>query len=257
MYPVEVKNLSHAYDTTPILKGINLKIEKGSFSGIVGPNGSGKTTLVKNIMRSISPHKKTVFLSGMDVRSMTQKDLAKVLGAVPQSNVIEYDFTAEEIVLMGRAPHIGRFQRESNRDYAIAEEAMKKTDTWQYKDRSVKELSGGERQRVIIARALAQQPDILILDEPVTHLDIRHQIALMELTRTLCKDKGITVVAILHDLNFAMTYCDHVILVHKGEIVESGKPDRILTEENIRGVYGIDVCIVDHPKTGAPYILTI
>lgn len=256
MYPVEVKKLSHSYDATPILKGVSLQVRNGDFAGIVGPNGSGKTTLAKNIMRLLSPEKGTVFISGEDVKALTQKELAKVLGSVPQTNVIDYDFTAQEIVLMGRAPHIGRFQRESLRDFSIVEEAMKKTDTWHLKDRSVKELSGGERQRVIIARALAQEPEILVLDEPVTHLDIKHQIGLMELTKKLCDEKGITVIAILHDLNFAMSYCDHVMLVHNGHIVNSGKPDVILTEESIKKVYGIEVCIVNHPKTGQPYILT-
>lgn len=256
MYPVEVKKLSHSYDTSLILKDVSLKVNKGDFAGIVGPNGSGKTTLVKNIMRSLTPDRDTVFVSGEDVRSLSTKNLAKVLGAVPQTNVIEYDFTAHEIVLMGRAPHIGRFQRESEYDFDIVESAMKKTDTWHFKDRSVKELSGGERQRVIIARALAQEPEVLVLDEPVTHLDIKHQIGLMELTKNLCQEKGITVIAILHDLNFAMSYCDHVMLVHQGSIVESGSPRHILTEENIKSVYDIDVCIVDHPKTGQPYIVT-
>lgn len=256
MYPVEVKNLRHSYEATEVLKGVSLQVNKGDFAGIVGPNGSGKTTLVKNIMRSLSPSKDTVFISGEDVRSLSHKSLAKSLGAVPQTNVIDYDFSARDIVLMGRAPHIGRFQRESEKDYQIVEESMKKTDTWHLKDRSIRELSGGERQRVIIARALAQEPGVLILDEPVTHLDIKHQISLMELTKSLCREKGITVIAILHDLNFAMTYCDHVMLVHKGEIVENGNPHQILTEESIRAVYGIDVCIVDHPRTGMPYILT-
>lgn len=257
MYPVRVEKLSHSYDDTPILKDVSLKVEKGDFAGIVGPNGSGKTTLIKNIMRSLSPEKDKVFVSGSDVREISHKHLAKILGTVPQTNVIEYDFTAREVVLMGRAPHIGRFQRESSRDYDIVEEAMKRTDTWHFRDRSVKELSGGERQRVIIARALAQEPEVLVLDEPVTHLDIKHQIALMELTRNLCREKGITVVAILHDLNFAMSYCDHVMLVHEGKIISSGKPEAILTEESIKSVYGVDVCIVDHPKTGTPYIMTI
>lgn len=256
MYPVEVKKLSHSYDTTLILKDVSLKVNKGDFAGIVGPNGSGKTTLVKNIMRTLTPDKDTVFLSGEDVRSLSTKNLAKVLGAVPQTNVIEYDFSAHDIVLMGRAPHIGRFKRESENDYKIVEAAMRKTDTWHFKDRSVKELSGGERQRVIIARALAQEPDVLVLDEPVTHLDIKHQIGLMELTKDLCQEKGITVIAILHDLNFAISYCDHVMLVHDGEVIKSGKPINILTEENIKSVYDIDVCIVAHPKTGKPYIVT-
>ncbi len=257
MYQIEVNNLSYSYGREPILKGVELRIAKGTFAGIVGPNGSGKTTLAKNIMRALSPEKKTVYISGEDVRDMTHKALAVKLAAVPQSTVIEYDFTVEDIVLMGRAPHIGRFQRETKRDFDIVEEAMQKTDIWHLRKRSVREISGGERQRVIIARALAQEPSVLVLDEPVSHLDIKHQIGLMELTKKLCREKNITVLAILHDLNFAMAYCDQVMLVHQGQIKDDGRPETVLTRARIKEVYDIDVCIIEHPKTGQPYIMTV
>lgn len=257
MVQIDVKNLSFSYDTAPILKNVELRIKEGTFAGIVGPNGSGKTTLAKNIMRALVPERKTVFLSGEDIRDLTHKKLARKLAAVPQSTVIEYDFTVEDIVLMGRAPHIGRFERESKRDFDSVEEAMKRTDIWHLRKRSVREISGGERQRVIIARALAQEPSVLVLDEPVSHLDIKHQIGLMELTKKLCREKNITVLAILHDLNFAMAYCDQVMLVHQGSIKVDGKPEAVLTQARIKEVYDIDVYIIDHPKTGLPYIMTV
>ncbi len=257
MFEIEVRNLSCGYDKKQVLKDVGLRIEKGVFVGIVGPNGSGKTTLAKNIMRSLTPDKKTVFLSGEDILALSHKVLAKKLGTVPQSSVIDYDFSVHDIVLMGRAPHIGRFQRESKRDFDIVEAAMRKADIWHLRGRSIREISGGERQRAIIARALAQEPSILVLDEPVTHLDIKHQIRLMALTKDLCRDGDMTVIVILHDLNFAMTYCDQVLLVHQGRITDDGKPEAVLTESRIEEVYGIETCIVRHPKTGKPYIMTI
>lgn len=252
---VEVKNLSHAYDVKPVLKDVSIEIEEGSFTGVVGPNGSGKTTLVKHITRTLDPDRRTVYISGSDVRDMDYKTLARKVATVRQTNVIEYDFSVEDVVMMGRSPHLRRFQKESASDRKICEDAMVKTDVWHLRERSVKDLSGGERQRVVIARALAQEPDVLVLDEPVTHLDIRHQIGLMELVKALSTDRKMTVVAVLHDLNFALSYCDKLYLVDHGDIRRGGQPDTVLTEESIKAVYGIDVCIVPHPRTGRPYIV--
>lgn len=255
MSQLYVEKMDFSYDQKQILHDISLKIKPGEFTGIIGPNGSGKTTFAKLVSRLLKAEDKTVYVNQYDINDFKISNLAKVMAVVPQATSINYDLTVYEVVLMGRTPHLKRFQKETSRDLELVEQVMKKTDTWQFKDRLIHQLSGGERQRVIIARALAQEPEILILDEPVTYLDIHHQLQIMNLIKTLSADKHMTIIMILHDLNYALKYCDHVVLLAEGQVFKYGTPQEVVTKEHIKSVYHIDVTIMDHPVTSFPMVV--
>ena len=254
-YPIYVEGLHFAYNKTPVLKGVDMRISKGSFTTIVGPNGSGKSTFVKNLTRMVHSDKGVVTVKGRDLASYSHKELSKVMASVPQVTSTEFDFSAQEVVMMGRYPHLRRFQPETEQDYRIVEEAMKATGVWKMRDFPINSLSGGERQRVIIARAIAQEPEILVLDEPIAHLDLHHQIELMRLTRRLTKERGITVVAILHDLNFAIEFSDYVFMMKEGRIYKEGPPSSVIQEDFIKDVYEVDVTLIVNPVTGNPHVI--
>jgi iron complex transport system ATP-binding protein len=246
-----------SYGSINVLKNINFEVKNGEFLGILGPNGSGKTTLLRSISRVLKPKKGSILIDEKDVYSLKTMDLAKQMAVVPQTTPISFDYTVLEVVLMGRNPHMGRFQMEDKNDLLIAKNAMKLTRTWDFADRSVTELSGGERQRVIIARALTQEPQILLLDEPTTHLDICNQLEIMDLIKQLCKTKKLLIVAVFHDFNLAARYCDSIILLKDGKIVAVGKSDETLTTENVKEVFSVDTIVKKHPITGCLHVMPI
>ncbi|RMD01876.1 heme ABC transporter ATP-binding protein [Clostridium autoethanogenum] len=252
---IEVKNLNYSFDEVNILHDINIDFKKNKFYSIIGPNGSGKTTLLKNIAKTLKPYKSTVFIKDKDILDLKSKALARKLAVVPQNSDLNMDFSVQDIVLMGRAPYFSKLQSESENDYVIAKHAMEMTNTWKFHDKYINQLSGGEKQRVLIARALTQDTDIILLDEPISNLDIYHQIEILDNVKSL--SKKITVIMVLHDLNFAAQYSDHVILVNSGRVVVQGAPQEVLTEKNIKKVYKINVCIIKNPVTGKPYIIPI
>lgn len=252
---IRLNNLRWKYGEREILKGICTTLKERSFTAIIGPNGSGKTTLLRNILKTLEPEVNSVFIADTDVMDLARRDLARILGYVPQGAKIDFNFSVFDIVLMGRTPHLKRFQNEDERDMAIARHAMEITEVWYLRDQQINEVSGGEAQRVVIARALAQEPKVLILDEPTAHLDLHHQIDIMNMVANQCKDKDITAVTVLHDLNLAFEYSDHVVLLNDGSIFMEGEPEEVLTAENIRKVYGIDISITHNPATGKPHII--
>lgn len=256
-YPIEIKNLNCSLGNEKILHNIDLKVEKNKFYSIIGPNGSGKTTLLKNISKTLEPLKNSVFIDSTDIKAFKNKDLARKISCVPQNTEINFDFSVMDIVLMGRTPYIKNFQSESKSDIEIAENAMNLTNTLHLKDKNINDLSGGERQLVIIARAIAQETDILLLDEPISNLDIHHQIKILDTIKTLNIKKHITVITVLHDLNIAAQYSDYLMLIKKGELQSSGIAEDVLTQENIKKVYNMDTCIIKNPVTGKPLIIPI
>ena len=251
---LEIRDVSFSYESTPILKDVTFSVGQGEFLGVMGPNGSGKTTLLRCMCKVLEPRVGTILIDGRDLRKFARSEVAKTVGVVPQSPMVDAAFTVFEIVLMGCTSHIGRFGAESVKDLEAAEEAMKMTDTLHLADRTFDELSGGERQRVIIARALAQEPRVLLLDEPTVHLDIKYQLELLELIERLNKQTGIVIVAVFHDLNLASQHCDSIILLHNGRIEAIGPPEQVLTPESIRRIYGVDVVIKRHPITNALHV---
>lgn len=244
---IKVRELFFSYYDNEILKDISISIHKGSFISIVGPNGSGKSTLLKNIAKNLEPASGEIWFESLDLLKMTPLELAQRMAVVPQSFNIDFPFSALEAVLMGRTPFLKRFQTESDKDQALAKWAMELTNTWHLRDRSVTEVSGGELQRIIVARALTQEPEIILLDEPTAHLDIQHQMELLELLESLNKTSGLTVITVLHDLNLASQFSDQVIMLQEGQIFASGKTADVLTAENIRAVYGMEVLLAENP----------
>ncbi|MHC1585253.1 MAG: heme ABC transporter ATP-binding protein, partial [Candidatus Syntropharchaeia archaeon] len=254
---LDVRGVDASYGSELILKSIDFKAERGELLGVIGPNGSGKTTLLRTITRILKPKVGTVFLDGRDVFSMKDREFARNVASVSQDTEVSFDFSVLDIVLMGRTPHLGRLEVESEKDLLIAKRCMELTNTWHLADRSITEISGGERQRVIIARALTQEPKVLLLDEPTSHLDINYQIEIMELIKRLTVEKKLIVISVIHDLNLASQYADRLILLDKGRIFAMGKPEEVLTRENIKRVFRVDVLVKKHPVTELHYIISL
>ena len=254
---ISVKNFNFSYGVESILNNINVTIEQGKFYSILGPNGSGKTTLIRNISKALNAGKEKIFIGEKDICNYSSKALAKEIATVPQSTSTEFDFSVFDIVLMGRAPYITRFSTESEDDLKIAQRAMEITNTWHLKHKDINALSGGERQRVIVARAITQETDIIILDEPISHLDIHHQIEILKALKELNTEKHITIIAVLHDLNLAAAFSHSMILMHEGKVHTQGSPEQILKSETIKEVYGLDVQIIKNPVTGKPHLIPL
>ncbi len=252
-----IDDIDCAYGSVEILKDINFKVKSGQFLGILGPNGSGKTTLLKSISKVLKPKKGAILIDDKDIYKMKNLDLAKQMAVVPQISPVSFDFTSLEVVLMGRNPHMTRFKMEGKSDLDIAKNAMKLTRTWEFADRPITELSGGERQRVIIARALTQEPKILLLDEPTTHLDISNQLEILDLIKNLSVEKNLLVVAVFHDFNLAARYCDSIILMKAGKIVDVGDADETLTSKNVKEVFNVETIVKKHPITGQLHMIPI
>lgn len=254
MSQIDIQSVSYSYDKqTNALQNIALDIKEGEFFGIIGPNGSGKTTLLKCISGYLTPDSGQVLLDGRDVQTMRTREIAKTMALVQQHASMEYDFTVQDIVLTGRNPHLKRMQTETSQDYAIAKTAMQRAEILPLKDRMVTELSGGEWQRMILARALAQQAGIMLLDEPVAGLDIKHQVAFLRTAKQLGTSEHFSVICILHDLNLALQYCDRIALISHGTLHSLGTPKQVLTKENLESVYGIPVNIIKNE--GETFIL--
>ena len=249
----EAKDITVGYGEHTVLKSVSLAIEQGGFLGILGPNGCGKTTFLRSLSKVLKPEDGVVYIDGKTVSSYDAKTFAKTVGCVSQETETGFEFSVRDIVLMGRHPHIGRLAPLTAEDYAIADEAMRFTNTLQFKDRLVTELSGGERQRVLIAKTLAQQPKILLLDEPTNHLDVCHQIEILQLIRSLTPK--ITVIGVLHDLNLASYFCDRIVLMEKGQILSVGTPAEVLTPEQVYNVFSVRMIVSPHPVTGKPYLI--
>jgi iron complex transport system ATP-binding protein len=257
MVTLKICGVECYYGSVKVLENVSFAIGSGEFVGLLGPNGSGKTTLLKTISGALRPKVGAVYLNEAEIFGMKRREVARNIAVVPQHTDVNFDFTALEIVLMGRHPHLSRFELESERDLTVARNAMELTNTWHLAERRISELSGGERQRVMIARALAQEPKVLLLDEPTTHLDINSQLEIMDLLKELCEQRGLVVLAVFHDFNLAARYCDTIILLNKGKIVSIGGVDEALTSENIKRVFQVDAVVKKHPLTGSLYVIPI
>lgn len=254
---MKIEGLWGGYSSKMVVKNVNFKINKGDFLGIIGPNGCGKSTLLRLLTRVLTPAKGSVSLNNIDMQDMPLKNIAQNIAFVPQDTFVPFPFTTEEMVLLGRIPHLGRLQFETKRDYLIAEKAMQLTDTLSIKNKDIDELSAGERQRVFMARGLAQEPIALFLDEPTSHLDIGHQIQMLDLLKKLNKQASLTVLLVLHDLNLASEYCDRMILLENGAIFKEGTPYDVLTYQNIEQVYKTIVLVNKNPVTQKPNIILV
>ena len=249
---IKTENINVVIDNNNILKDINIEVDNKEVIGIIGPNGSGKSTLLKCIYRLLKPNAGLVKFDDVDIRNISIKESSKKVAVLSQHNNYDFDFTVKDIVLMGRSPHKKFMERDNKNDYDLVNDALRKVDMINFKDRSFQSLSGGEQQRVILARALAQQPKCLILDEPTNHLDIKYQLQLMRIVKSL----NIEVIAAIHDLNIAAMYCDKIYVLKDGKIVQYGTPKEILTPQLIKNVYEVDAeLIVDKDRVHISYLI--
>ncbi|SFR72581.1 ABC transporter ATP-binding protein [Anaeromicropila populeti] len=236
-----------------ILKGINCVFERGNFYGIIGPNGSGKTSLLKNIMRFVESTEGDIELDSIDLRKYKRREMAGKVSLVPQNTHMEAAFSVYDIVMMGRMPYQRRFEPDTEKDREIVLEAMRLTDCIHLKEKEVSLLSGGEAQRVAAARAIAQDTQWIILDEPISNLDVKHQAEMMNALLYLKEKKEKTIIAVLHDINIAATYCSKIVMMKDGKIYSSGKTEEVLTKENLSNVYEIAFEILENDETKRKY----
>lgn len=241
----------------PALNNVSVTIASGETLGILGPNGSGKSTLLKVLMRIVTPQRGTVELFGQPHGAFSQTEIARRVAFVPQETQQAFPFTITEMVLMGRYPHHNRtwgMGWEDDRDRAVAMQAMRELDVAHLGTRLMTDVSGGERQRAVIARALAQEPEVLLLDEPTAFLDLHHQLDVARIIRRVNRDRGLTVVLVSHDLNLASQSCDRVLLLQEGKLVAAGTPEEVISGERLEPVYGCRVLVDHHPQSGTPRV---
>ena len=246
---LEAKDIEAVLGGTPILRGVSLEVDHNDFVGIIGPNGSGKSTLLKCIYRVLKPQAGIVRLDGTDIRELSYKKSAQTIAVLAQHNYYNFEFSVQDVVLMGRSPHKRTMERDNAQDYAIVAQALETVGMSDMAKRSFSTLSGGEQQRVILARALAQQTPCLILDEPTNHLDIKYQLQLLDIVKGLNR----TVISAIHDLNIAAMYCTRLVVMKDGKVVTQGTPRQVLTPELIREVYEVEATV----STDAQGILRI
>lgn len=242
---------------TDVVRGVSFSLQQGRILGIVGPNGAGKTTLFRAMTRLLAPSDGAIYYRGKVLASIPSRELAREVAVLPQMLENTFSFSVQELVAMGRFPHLARFQRLGRKDWDAIERAMSLADVTYLADRMINELSGGERQRTFIAQALAQQPALLLLDEPTAHLDIGHQIEILDLLGKLNAEEGLTVVMILHDLNLASEYCDRIVLLRDGSTFKIGPPQEVLTREAIEEVYNTPVIVYKNPVSSKPHLMLI
>ncbi len=252
---LELSDVTFRYAERTVVSDVSLAVRRGRFVGLLGPNGSGKSTLVRLAAGLLRPHAGLVRLAGRNVGALRRMDVARRIAVLPQGAPLPEAFTGWEVVLMGRTPHLGWLATEGPADEAVAWRALELVDAEALAARRVGELSGGERQRLLLARALAQEPDVLLLDEPTVHLDLTHQLALLDRVGSLVRAADLAVLAVFHELNLAAEYCDELVVLAGGRIAAQGEPEATLTAELIRAVYRVDLPIVRHPQSGRPAIL--
>lgn len=255
MVNLQIRQVSFSYFNGLVLNDISLAIQPGEMIGLLGPNGSGKTTLLKLACGLLKPARGEIKLDGASLRQLGRKAIARSVAVVPQQFKISFAFTAAEIVMLGRIPFLRAFAEDCEEDRQIVAESLNLVGIGELAKRRFDELSGGERQKVILAMALAQEPKLLLLDEPTAHLDISHQVEILELVRQLNAERCLTVIAAIHDLNLASLYFNRLVLLKEGRILADGTPAQVLTAEMINEVFSASVIVQPHPITGSPHIV--
>ena len=252
---LEARNLSFSFGEMPVLVNVNLQLDPGKLVGVIGPNGAGKSTLLRLLSRALLPNRGEIVLNRRALIAWNPLELARVLAVVPQNPELPPAFTSWEIVLMGRTPFLGWMGKEGEKDRAITRGAMMATGISHLANRRINQLSGGEQQRVVIARALAQEPRVLLLDEPTTHLDINHRVEILKLITDVVEDRRLASLAVFHDLNLASRFCDELLLLRSGTVLAHGAPEQVLTQTTIQDAYDVEVTIMRHPGNNLPVVL--
>lgn len=256
MKSIETKNLDIAYDDTLIVNELNMQIPEGKITSIIGANGCGKSTILKAVGRILKPKKGVVHLSGQDISKLPTKEIAKKMAILPQTPTAPSGLTVGELVAYGRFPHQKGFGNLTEEDKRIVKWALTATKLSEFERREVDALSGGQRQRVWIAMALAQQTDLILLDEPTTYLDLAHQLEVLKLLYELNRNQKCTIVMVLHDLNLAARFSDYIIAIQKGAIIKHGAPEEVMTPEVLRKTFNINADVVIEPKSNRPVCIT-
>lgn len=254
---LRLSNLSSGYLGNDVIKDISFEINEGGFLGVIGPNGSGKTTLFRTITKIITKYKGQLLYKDKEIKNWSVRTLAREIAVVPQFLLLTFPFNVYDFIALGRTPYLGRFEPVSIKDKKVIESSMQITECLHLGRRLVTELSGGELQRVFLAQALAQEPKLLLLDEPTSHLDIGHQADILHLLKKLNKEQGLTILIILHDLNLASDYSERLLLLDEGKIYRLGSPAEVLTYQNIEAVYKTVVVVNENPVTKRPHILLV
>lgn len=254
---VQVKDLSYSYEDTAVLKGLSFPVRQGEFFIVIGPNGSGKTTLMKVIAGLLKLQHGEIRIMGRPSKTYSRKAIAREIAFVPQLFTVDFPFIVSDVVLLGRSPHLGIFGLESENDIALAQQAMAFTEVSHLVRRRLDQISGGERQRVLIARAICQEPEIIVLDEPTASLDIAHQLRILDLMEKMKKEKNITVIMVSHDINLAAMYADTLLLIHKGEMVKCGRPADVLKYQTLESVYGCSLLVDENPLGKQPRVTPV
>ena len=255
MINLALNHVSFSYTDVPVLHHIDLMVEQGEMVGLLGSNGSGKTTLLKLASGVLRPAEGDIHLDGSSLSHLKRRQVAQRVAVVPQQFHMPFAFTLREVVLLGRTPFLKAFSNEGERDQQAVNRAMELIGIEELGQRFFNELSGGEQQKAVLAMALAQEPKLLLLDEPTAHLDINHQMEILELVKGLNREQGITVIGAMHDLNLAALYFDRLVLLKEGRIFTNGTPSQVLTEENIGEVFGAWVQVIQHPLMKTPHIV--
>ena len=257
MAGLQIQKANFSYSNGLVLHGVDLSVEAGEMVCLLGPNGSGKTTLIKLVSGVLKPDRGEIRLGGTALSQLSRKSIARRIAVVPQQFHISFAFTSTEVVMLGRIPFLKAFADESEADRQLARSALELVGIGELAQRRFDELSGGERQKVILAMALAQEPKLLLLDEPTAHLDVNHQIEILELVKKLNSEQGLTVIAAIHDLNLASLYFNRLILLKEGRVLADGSPAEVLTEPTINEVFSASVRVGLHPVTGVPHIVVL
>ncbi len=252
---LSLEQISFSYGQFPVLRDINLSVFPGEFIGIIGPNGSGKTTLLKLISGILKPQKGQILLFHQNIRSIPRKKLARIISVVPQESYIVYNYKVKEIIFMGRIPFINQWQGETMMDYQISRKAMEKTDSLRHADKGIHQISGGEMQRVYIARALAQSPEILLLDEFASHLDLNYKYEMIKILKETLQEEVKCIISVFQDLNLASYCADRLVLLNKGKIIKIGKPQEVINDQNIKTVFRTKARIIQHPELAIPQVI--
>ena len=249
-----MNEVGYRYGSHWALRDVSMEMGAGELVGILGPNGSGKTTLLKIADKILEPHEGMVSLRGQPIQAYSRTGLAREIAMVPQENHFQFAFSSLEVVLMGRFPHMGLFQFEGEHDIGVALGAMEATHCVELAARPINQLSGGEKQRVLLARALAQEPGLVLLDEPTSFLDLRFKKEIFELLSSLKKERGLSLMIVSHDIDLSARYCDRIVLLDRGRVYTEGTPGEVLTAQNVEAVYGCPVTVDNNPATGTPRI---
>ena len=251
---LSLEQVGYRYEDAWALKDVSARVPGGRLMGVLGPNGSGKSTLLRIVDGLLQPQEGCIRLEGRCLKDLSRLEVARCVAMVSQESHFQFSFSVTEVVLMGRFPHLRRLQFEGDRDRAAAREALRATNTLELADRDIHALSGGERQRVMIARALAQEPSVLLLDEPTSFLDLKHKREIFRLAACLAHDGGLCVVVVSHDLDLASQYCDRLLVLKEGRVIAAGTPRDVLTPETVEAVFECPVLVDAHPDTGRPRV---